>query len=107
LLDIGIGENVPDIGIGEGVNPTLPIGEGDAITFGEGEVAIAAVLIRVGNCRFFVPGEGDCASIDTGEGEERGELLLRTPVFVGVGLRTFLMRPCLKFCSRDWHRLEQ
>ena len=98
MLDIGIGEKVPVIGIGEGVIPTL--GEGDAITFGDGEVASAATnMSKKRRMYIIIPGDGDCANIETGEGEERGEPLLRTPVFVGVGLRTFLIRPCLRFCS--------
>jgi len=51
-------------------------------------------------------GEEDAPTMETGDGDERGELD-RFPKFVGVGLLTFLMRPCRKFCSLDWHLLEQ
>ncbi len=59
--------------------------EGDSI---EGE--IAELVIGTG--------EDDAPTMETGDGDERGELD-RFPKYVGVGLLTFLMRPCRKFCS--------
>ncbi len=45
-------------------------------------------------------GEGDGDDIiDTGDGEDLGDPLFLDVCPVGVGLLTFLILPCLKFCS--------
>jgi len=87
--DMGIGEKEL-YGLGTGLKG-----------IGDGVIPMGLIMFMVGEPEVPNMGTGDEAPIiETGDGEDRGEVLLLA-IFVGVGLLTFLILPCLKFCSLD------